>query len=82
LDVLDPSVATSNQWTPPGGISLETLLEAILEVKSHAKIAALGIASYDPEVDREGQALAAAVAVTEACFRPANAGFQQFAVTS
>jgi len=65
LDVLDPSVATSNQWTPLGGISLETLLDAILEVKSHAKIAALGIASYDPEIDRDGKALAAAVAVTE-----------------
>ncbi len=66
LDVLDPSVAKSNQWTPPGGITLETLLEAILEVKGHARIAALGIASYDPEVDRDGKALAAAVAVTEA----------------
>jgi arginase len=65
LDVLDPSVATSNQWTPPDGISLKTLLQAIQEVKSHAKIAALGIASYDPEVDKDGRALSAAVAVTE-----------------
>ncbi len=66
LDVLDPSVARSNQWTPPDGISLETLLQSIKDVKSHAEIAALGIASYDPEVDRDGKALAAAVAVTEA----------------
>ena len=66
LDVLDPSVATSNQWTPPDGISLETLLQAIKEVKTHATIAALGIASYDPELDRDGRALTAAVAVTEA----------------
>ncbi len=65
LDVLDPSVATSNQWTPPDGISLETLLGAIEQVKRHSKIAALGIASYDPEVDKDGRALAAAVAVTE-----------------
>lgn len=65
LDVLDPSVATSNQWTPQTGITLETLLEAIREVKGHSKIAALGIASYDPEVDQDGKALAAAVAVTE-----------------
>jgi arginase len=66
LDVLDPSVARSNQWTPPDGISLEVLVRSIKDVKSHAEIAALGIASYDPEVDRDGKALAAAVAVTEA----------------
>ncbi len=66
LDVLDPKVATANQWTPPNGISLEVLIQAIREVKNHACIAALGIASYDPEVDRDGRALAAAVAVTEA----------------
>jgi len=48
-----------------GGISLETLLGAIEEVKSHAKIAALGIASYDPALDKDGRALLAAVAVTE-----------------
>jgi arginase len=65
LDVLDPSVATSNQWTPSNGISLDTLIHAIEEVKAHAKIAALGIASYDPEVDKDGRALSAAVAVTE-----------------
>ena len=66
LDVLDPRVATSNQWTPPDGISLEVLIQAIKEVKGHANIGALGIASYDPEVDRDGKALAAAIAVTEA----------------
>ena len=66
LDVLDPSVARSNQWTPPNGISLETLIGAINEVQRHAEIAALGIASYDPEVDGDGKALAAAVAAADA----------------
>jgi arginase len=66
LDVLDPSVATSNQWTPPDGISLEVLIQAIEQVKKRSTIAALGIGSYDPEVDSDGRALAAAVAVTEA----------------
>jgi arginase len=70
LDVLDPSVARSNQWTPPDGISLEKLLQSIKDVKSHAEIAALGIASYDPEVDLDEKALAAAVAVTEAVLAP------------
>lgn len=66
LDVLDPSVATSNQWTSPNGISLEVLIQAIKEVKTHARIAALGIASYDPGIDQNGRALAAAMAVAEA----------------
>ncbi len=66
LDVLDPGVAMSNQWTPPNGISREVLIQAIREIKNHSKIVALGIASFDPEVDRDGHALEAAVAVAEA----------------
>jgi len=69
LDVLDPSVATSSQWAPPNGISLEVLIQAIKEVKTHVRIAALGIASYDPQVDQEEKALAAAVAVADAVLR-------------
>ena len=69
LDVLDPSVARSNQWTPPNGISLEVLIRAIQEVKTRGSIAALGIASYDPQVDQEGKALAAAVRVAEAVLK-------------
>jgi arginase len=65
LDVLDPNVATANQWTPPGGITVECLLSAITEVGTQAKIGALGIASYDPATDRNGRGLAAAVSVAE-----------------
>jgi arginase len=66
LDVLDSSVAIANQWAPAGGITVECLRDAILETRKHARIAALGIASYDPEADRDGRALAAAVTVVEA----------------
>jgi len=45
LDVLDPTVATANQWASPGGISLERLTGAIAEIQKHATISALGIAS-------------------------------------
>lgn len=65
LDVLDPAVAIANQWSHPGGITVETLTGAIREIRRRVAISALGIASYDPAVDREGRALAAAVAVTE-----------------
>jgi arginase len=69
LDVLDPTVAIANQWAPPDGITVECLRDAILETRKHVGIAALGIASYDPEADRDGRALAAAVAVVEAACR-------------
>jgi arginase len=65
LDVLDPSEAIANQWTPPNGITLRTLLDGITEVRKHAKVVALGIASYDPAVDHEDRALSAATQVAE-----------------
>ena len=69
LDVLDPSVATANQWAPPGGITLECLLEAIAQISRQTRIAALGIASYDPAIDRGARALEAALRVAELVLR-------------
>ena len=66
LDVLNPTVAIANQWAPAGGISLETLTGAIAKIQRHATISALGIGSYDPASDHDGNALNAAVAVAEA----------------
>jgi len=65
LDVLDPSEATANQWTPPGGISIELLLQAVTEVCKHVRVAALGVASYDPTMDQNKRALATARAVVK-----------------
>jgi arginase len=65
LDVLDPTIATANQWTPPGGMSIEALIDAILEIREHLTISALGIGSYDPARDANGKALDAAMAVAE-----------------
>jgi len=66
LDVLQPSVATANQWTPPGGITVEELIKALEEARRATKVAALGIGSYDPALDQNGRALEAAVAVVQA----------------
>jgi arginase len=65
LDVLDPTEAIANQWAPPGGLTIETIKEAVRTIQAHTRIKALGIASYDPEADHDGQALAAASLVTE-----------------
>jgi arginase len=72
FDVLDPLVAKGNQWTPPGGISMKILADAIAEAGKMKEIAALGIASYNPAVDIDGRALAAAMAATESTLRSLN----------
>lgn len=63
LDVLDPAEAIANQWTPPNGITIQTLLSAVADIREQTKPVALGIASYDPAVDRDGRALSAALEV-------------------
>lgn len=65
LDVLDPREAIANQWTPPGGFSVEILKEAVKEIQRHTQVKGFGIASYDPEWDRNQNALKAACAVAE-----------------
>jgi arginase len=66
LDVLDPSLATANQWTPPGGITVEALIKGVAAARRAAKIGALGVGSYDPGCDQDGRALEAAVAAVQA----------------
>ena len=60
LDVLDPKEAVANHWTPPGGFTTEQLERAIREIQQHASVKAFGIASYDPDCDRNQAALRAA----------------------
>ena len=66
LDVLNPSLATANQWTPPGGITVNELISGVTAAQRTRKIGALGIGSYDPERDQNGRALEAAVSVVQA----------------
>jgi arginase len=65
LDVLDPSDAVWNQWAPPGGMSVEGVQDAVLQVRRAGPIRAVGIASYDPDADVDGRAGRAA-AILEA----------------
>ncbi len=66
LDVLDPREATSNQWTPPGGMMLAELLEAVRTIRRQAPVKGFGFGSYDPAVDHNRRALKAVVAISEA----------------
>jgi arginase len=65
LDVLDPKEAVANQWTPAGGLTVEILQEAVKEIRKHTQVKGLGIASYDPELDHNQNALKAACAAAE-----------------
>jgi arginase len=63
LDVLDPAKAgQANEFAPEGGLGAEELLAALRMVRGRFDVAACGIASYDPVLDRDGRVLRAALA--------------------
>jgi arginase len=66
LDVLDPSEAVTNQWAPEGGLTVAAVRDAAAEVRRRSRIKAIGVASYDPEADRDGRGARAAAAILEA----------------
>jgi arginase len=66
LDVLHPALATANQWTPPGGITVDDLTSGMAAVRRTTTIAALGVGSYDPACDQNGRALEAAMSAVQA----------------
>ena len=55
-----PARLMANQWAPPGGLTVEALKRAVQSIQRQTKIKGFGIASYDPEADRDGRALGAA----------------------
>ena len=68
LDVLDPTEAEANQWCPPGGLSIVSLVGYVRSLAAHAPIKAAGFASFDPEADQNGRAAEAARMCVEALF--------------
>jgi arginase len=65
LDVLDPDAAPANRFSPPGGLSVAQVLEVIGRLRASFPIVSGGIASYDPEGDRDGRALRAGFRLME-----------------
>jgi arginase len=66
LDVLDLRDAIANQWALAGGLRIASLVHALVDVRKMLPIKALGVASYSPEIDRDGRALRAALTTIEA----------------
>lgn len=69
LDILDPSEATTNQWTPAGGWTVADLGTAITQVRERFTLAGAGLASFDPDEDHDGRGTAAALSLLEQLFR-------------
>jgi len=68
LDVLDPAEAVANQWCPPGGLSVASLVDSVKSLAAHAPIKAAGFASFDPQADHNGRAVEAARMCIEGLF--------------
>lgn len=68
LDVLDPSEAVANQWCPPGGLSVASLVDSVKSLTAHTRIKAAGFASFDPHADQNGRTVGAAQMCVEALF--------------
>jgi arginase len=71
LDVLDPAeVGPANEFAPQGGLTAEDLQTALGMVRKRLRVAAAGIASYDPSSDADGRVLAAALACVKILTAP------------
>ncbi len=60
LDALDRAEARVNEYSAPGGPSLTALLDAVDAVFDRFEVVAAALTAWDPEVDDDGSARAAA----------------------
>jgi len=66
LDVLDPVKTPANQFPASDGLEVETVRKAIEMIKEQLTIGAVGVASYDPSYDPQGNTLKAGIGLIEA----------------
>jgi arginase len=57
LDVLDPSISPGVNFSEPGGISEQQLVDAVEQVIATGKLRAAAITNFNPDRDRDGQTL-------------------------
>lgn len=63
LDVLDPEKAPANEFAAPDGLTVSQVEEAIQMISERFTVCAGGIASYDPQYDKEDEVLGAGVMI-------------------
>jgi arginase len=66
LDVLDPTELKANEYSVPGGLTVEEALEVARTAGSHLRIAAVGITAYDPQMDPEDRGVRIVAAILQA----------------
>jgi arginase len=66
LDALDPAEGRANEYAAPGGLSRETLTDAITLVGEWLEVRAAAVTAYDPAFDPDGEVARAAVAAAAA----------------
>jgi arginase len=65
LDVLDPAIATVNQYASPNGLSPDQLHAAIARIAAMHHIAGATLSAYDPAADPAGAVVPIAFALCE-----------------
>ena len=65
MDIVDPLVARSKEFAPPGGLTVEQVVEALQMIKEYFHIRAGTIAACDPDSDRDGRAIMAGMRFAE-----------------
>ena len=66
LDVLDSAVAPANQYARAGGLTLEDVEHALSQIGREFRIAGITLSAYDPAIDTNGVAAAAAIRLVAA----------------
>ena len=66
LDVIDPSELTANEYSCPGGLTVDEALEVARTAGSHLRIAAVGVTAYDPSRDPEERGVRIVASILEA----------------
>ncbi len=72
LDVLDPDEGQANVFPVPGGLDVETLVQAIGKIGSALPIAAAAVTAYAPEYDGDGRICRAAFRAIDAILAAAD----------
>lgn len=72
IDALDPAEAPGVDFPAPGGLTLPRLQEIVRKVAGMGNLAALTLAAVNPEKDRSGRTVAAAIDVVVAALSPVS----------
>jgi len=68
LDVLDPTLAPTNEYYAPSGLTPDELVELVTLLHTRTQVSALCFASYDPAYDPQGKTIQAGLKLADLFF--------------